>query len=78
MRLRRLHVRDMDPSMLFAFIIRDEIEWQEWRRGVIQVQGRSVITVGDTEPGGLSGQGALRQSAVDEIISDDEDDEGLQ
>lgn len=38
-RLRRLHVKEMDPSMLLAFLIRDEDEWKAWRRGVEEVSG---------------------------------------
>lgn len=36
-RLRRLHLREMDPSMLLAFLVRNEDEWRGWRRGVSEV-----------------------------------------
>jgi cysteine protease ATG4 len=74
MRLRRLHVRDVDPSMMFAFLIRDEKDWETWRRGVMEVQGRAVVTVGDKEPNNADG-GVVREEAVAEVISEDEDDE---
>lgn len=75
MRLRRLHVKDVDPSMMFAFLIRDEKDWDNWRRGVLEVQGRPVLSVGDTEPNN-SLSGVQREEAVDDVITEDED-EGL-
>jgi len=78
MRLRRLHVKDMDPSVLFAFLIRDERDWHEWKHGAVEVQGRSVVTVGEKEPVLTGKGGGSSQGAVDDVISDDEDDGGLQ
>ncbi|KAF8533451.1 hypothetical protein BDD12DRAFT_946536 [Trichophaea hybrida] len=74
MRLRRLHVRDVDPSMMFAFLIRDENEWQAWRRGVKEVQGRAVVTVADCEPMNDS-SGVVREEAIAEVISESEGEE---
>lgn len=37
-RLRRLPVKEMDPSMLLAFLITNESEWKAWRRGVEEVR----------------------------------------
>lgn len=31
-RLRRIHLREMDPSMLLAFLIKDENDWNDWRQ----------------------------------------------
>ena len=49
-RLRRLHVRDVDPSMMFAFLIRSHDEYAAWRSGVREVQGRGVVTVAPHDP----------------------------
>lgn len=77
-RLRRLPLKDMDPSMLLAFLIKDEDDWKSWRRAVGNACGKPVVHVADTEPS-LHGHGTQRQSAVDEVETfDDEDgdDEG--
>ncbi|KAM0256973.1 hypothetical protein ACHAQJ_004674 [Trichoderma viride] len=73
-RLRRLHVREMDPSMLIGFLIRTESDWSEWRQCVDNVQGKTIIHVADHEPMLYSGEG--RDNAVDEVelLSDDDDD----
>lgn len=68
-RLRRLHVKDVDPSMMFAFLIKSEEEWREFRQGVKEVQGRSVVHVGENEP-----VSSVRDSAVEEVVSEDDED----
>lgn len=73
-RLRRIHVREMDPSMLIGFLIRSEEDWKTWRRNVKHVQGKSIIHVSDRNPlhgGPIEG----REEAIDEveILSDDDD-----
>ncbi|RFU78976.1 cysteine protease atg4 [Trichoderma arundinaceum] len=72
-RLRRLHVREMDPSMLIGFLIRTESDWSEWRRLVESVQGKTIIHVADHEPTLYNSGG--RDNAVDEVelLSDDDD-----
>lgn len=74
-RLRRIHVREVDPSMLIGFLIRSEDDWLEWRRCVKHVQGKAVIHVADHDPTtqGLVGQ---RGAAIDEVepLSDDDGD----
>lgn len=72
-RLRRLHLREMDPSMLIGFLIHSEKEWTDWRRCVKHVQGKAIIHVSDFNPmphGAREGRG----SAVDEVepLSDDD------
>lgn len=77
-RLRRLALIDMDPSMLLAFLIRDEKDWESWRRAISSVPGKPVVHVADKALS-LHGQGDERQSAVDDVETfDDEDgvDEG--
>ncbi|KAK2628888.1 hypothetical protein QTJ16_001991 [Diplocarpon rosae] len=74
-RLRRVHVKEMDPSMLIAFLIRDENDWKQWRRAVQEVQGKAVIHVADKEPT-QEGLGIEREGAIDEVETfDDEDDD---
>jgi cysteine protease ATG4 len=68
-------VKEMDPSMLIAFLIRDEDDWKEWRRAVQEVQGKAVIHVADKDPA-LYSLGDERDGAIDEVESvDDEDDD---
>ncbi|KAK3168033.1 Cysteine protease atg4 [Lepraria neglecta] len=76
-RLRRLPLKDMDPSMLLAFLIKDEKDWKSWRRAVGDASGKPVVHVADTEPS-LHGHGTERESAVDDVetFDDDEGDEG--
>jgi cysteine protease ATG4 len=59
--------------MLFAFLIHDEDDWNAWRRGVQEVQGKAVIRVSDTEPP-LHDE---REGAVDEVEAFDDDEGGL-
>ena len=77
-RLRRLHVREMDPSMLIGFIIRDEDDWDSWKSAVKHVQGKAIITVSDHDP--ARGMATERQGAIDEVetLSDDDDDTVLE
>ncbi|KAI5857276.1 cysteine protease ATG4 [Durotheca rogersii] len=70
-KLRRLHVKEMDPSMLIGFLIRDEDDWRDWRRSVKHVQGKAIIHVSDHDP-----TAHLHESGgIDEVetLSDDED-----
>ena len=69
-RLRRLHLREVDPSMMFAFLIRSEQDWTEWKAAVGAAKGRSVITVGEKEPDNKAT--AERSEAIDEVISESE------
>ncbi|KAK5155688.1 Cysteine protease atg4 [Oleoguttula sp. CCFEE 6159] len=76
-RQRRLHIKEMDPSMLIAFLIRDEADWLAWRKTVTAVQGKAIIHVHDKEPTyqGVGG-GVERQSAIDEVeVFGDTDEE---
>ena len=67
----------MGPSMLIAFFIRDQADWEEWRREVSSVRGKSTIHIAKSEP--ALHQGSEREEAIDEVESFDEnedDDEG--
>ncbi|OAA54482.1 cysteine protease ATG4 [Niveomyces insectorum RCEF 264] len=74
-RLRRLHIREMDPSMLIGFLIRDEDDWDSWKGAVKHVQGKVIITVSAHDPAG--GMAFGRREAIDEVetLSDDDDDD---
>ncbi|KAI9666316.1 MAG: Cysteine protease atg4 [Bathelium mastoideum] len=81
-RLRRMHVREMDPSMLMGFLIRDAAEWARWRQAIAgdgkEQEGapkrKPIVHVADREPV-LHGTGAERQGAIDEVEAfSDEDD----
>ena len=74
-RLRRLPLKDMDPSMLLAFFIKDENDWKKWRRAIGSATGKPVVHVADAEPS-LHGHGTERHSAVDEVEILDDDDDG--
>ena len=73
-RLRRLPLKEMDPSMLIAFLIRDEEDWKNWRRALGIASGKPVVHVADEEPS-LHGHGTVRKSAVDDVETFDDEDE---
>lgn len=65
----------MDPSMLLGFLIRDEKDWQDWKRRVADVRGKAIVRVYDKAPPG-DGQTKDREGAVDEVETfDDTEDE---
>jgi cysteine protease ATG4 len=71
-RIRRLQIREMDPSVLLAFLVTSEADYDHWKEGVLSVQGKCVVHVQDKEP---APRGQEREGAVDEVESWDE--EGL-
>lgn len=73
-RLRRLPLKEMDPSMLIAFLIKDEDDWKNWRRAIGTASGKPVVHVADQEPS-LHGHGTVRKSAVDDVETFDDEDE---
>lgn len=72
-RIRRLHVREMDPSMLIAFLVCSQKDYEDWKEGVQSVQGKCIVHVQSNEP---APRGQEREGAIDEVESWDED--GLQ
>ncbi|KAL2816864.1 hypothetical protein BDW59DRAFT_153031, partial [Aspergillus cavernicola] len=68
-RLRRLHIRDMDPSMLIGFLIRDEDDWEDWKDRVTSVEGKSIINILD-DSDTVTWQG--RREALDEVEAFDD------
>lgn len=69
-RIRRLQIREMDPSMLLAFLVTSREDYEDWKQGVRSVQGKSVVHVQDHEP---MPRGQERASAIDDVESWDED-----
>ena len=59
--------------MLVAFLIRDEQDLENWKEGVVSVQGKCIVHVSAAEP---APRGQERAGAVDEVESFDE--EGLE
>ena len=74
-KLRRLSISDMDPSMLLAFLIKDPSDWKEWRASVAKIPGKAIIHVADSEPH-FPNQHDLRESALDEVETIEEDEIG--
>ncbi|KAJ5219781.1 Peptidase C54 [Penicillium chermesinum] len=71
-RIRRLHIKDMDPSMLIGFLIRDETDWVDWKQRVRSSPGKPIIHIlaGDAPVH----QGLGREGAVDEVEALDDSD----
>lgn len=72
-RLRRIHLKDMDPSMLIGFLIKSEADWVDWKQRVQNTPGKSLIHILTGETRYELGPG--REAAVDEVeVLDDSDD----
>lgn len=71
-RLRRLHVQDMDPSMLIGFLIKDEDDWTDWKRRIASTEGQAIIHIFSMEAGSSSGH--EREGALDEVEALDDGD----
>lgn len=72
-RLRRLHIKEMDPSMLIGFLIKDEDDWAAWKKNISEMTGKPIIHVSDRESP-LYGVGQERVGAVDEVEALDDSD----
>lgn len=74
-RLRKIHIREVDPSMLIAFLIQTEEDWLDWRRCVKHIQGKAVIHVADCNPA-TRPLASQREAAIDEVepLSDGSED----
>jgi cysteine protease ATG4 len=70
--LRRIEIREMDPSMLIAFLVRDEADFNNWKENVVAVQGKSIVHISASKP---PPRGVEREGAVDEVESFDEQEE---
>jgi cysteine protease ATG4 len=72
-RLRRLHIEDMDPSMLIGFLIKDEDDWIDWKRRILSAQGKPIVNIFNLESRHSSAP--EREGALDEVEALDDDDE---
>ncbi|KAE8548067.1 hypothetical protein EYB25_009860 [Talaromyces marneffei] len=75
-RLRRIHIDDMDPSMLVGFLIRDENDWIDWKRRIASSRegnGKAIIHIIDTES--VPTPTMEREAALDEVEALDDDDD---
>ncbi|OQD88651.1 hypothetical protein PENANT_c003G08802 [Penicillium antarcticum] len=71
-RLRRIHIKDMDPSMLIGFLIKDEDDWADWKKQIESTAGRQIVHIfpGHAQPD----HGHGRAEALDEVeVLDDSD-----
>lgn len=61
--------------MLIAFLVRDQADFENWKEGVVSVQGKAIVHVSKSEP---PPRGQERAGAIDEVESFDEreDEEG--
>ncbi|KAJ5152844.1 cysteine protease atg4 [Penicillium canariense] len=76
-RLRRIHIKDMDPSMLIGFLIQDAADWADWKARVQSTRGKPIIHLITGEPPIDAGHG--RKEALDEVeVLDDSDVDALQ
>ena len=70
-----MKVGEMDPSMLMGFLIKNEADWEDWKRRLKEVKGNPIVHVYEKEPP-PPGHAAERKEAVDEVETfDDEDDD---
>lgn len=76
-RLRKLDIKEMDPSMLIGFLIKDEEDWKDWKKRVADVPGgKTIVHVSEKEPSHSAGRNVERPGAIDEVETfDTEDDE---
>lgn len=70
----------MDPSMLLGFLVRSQEEFEEWRKAVLEMPGKAIIHIHETEPKYSTGNeraGAIDEvETMDETLDEDDDDEG--
>lgn len=65
----------MDPSMLIAFLVKDEQDFENWKEGVVSVQGKSIVHISKSQP---PPRGVEREAAVDEVESFDEHEDDVE
>ncbi|KAJ5162459.1 hypothetical protein N7492_007851 [Penicillium capsulatum] len=71
-RLRRIHIKDMDPSMLIGFLIKDDADWADWKERVRSTPGKPIVHIIAGSTPSYEGHG--RREALDEVeVLDDSD-----
>jgi cysteine protease ATG4 len=73
-RLRRLHIDDMDPSMLVGFLIRDEEDWLDWKERIsaLAKNGKAIVHIVNSET--IPTTTTEREGALDEVEALDDSD----
>ncbi|KAJ5210291.1 hypothetical protein N7491_010097 [Penicillium cf. griseofulvum] len=72
-RLRRIHIKDMDPSMLIGFLIKDEDDWADWKKRIQSTPGQPIVHIFPSQHQSDHGHG--RAEALDEVEVLDDSDE---
>ncbi|RKF75864.1 putative cysteine protease atg4 [Golovinomyces cichoracearum] len=72
-KLRSIHIGELDPSMLLAFLIRDEKEWRDWSHKIKEEKGKAVVRFIDKDPT-ICCHDTERDEAIDEVETFDEDE----
>lgn len=71
--MRKLHVQEMDPSMLIGFLIRDEHDWESWCTEIQNVPDKGIVHI-VKKVSAHEGVSPERDEAIDEVESFDEED----
>ncbi|KAF3479973.1 cysteine protease atg4 [Arthroderma uncinatum] len=71
-RLRRLHIREMDPSMLIGFLVRDEADWDDLKTRIRSTVGKGAVIHVFDEESSVEDVGGERAGAEEEVESFDE------
>ena len=67
----------MDPSMLIAFLIRDQRDWEEWRDRIVSARGTALIRIADKQPSPFDeGSGYDAMNNVETFDEDSQNDDG--
>ncbi|OQE12009.1 hypothetical protein PENFLA_c065G00835 [Penicillium flavigenum] len=72
-RLRRIHIKDMDPSMLIGFLVKDEDDWADWKKRIQSTPGQPIVHIFPSQHQPDHGHG--RAEALDEVEALDDSDE---
>ncbi|KAJ5053565.1 Cysteine protease atg4 [Penicillium rubens] len=72
-RLRRIHIKDMDPSMLIGFLVKDEDDWADWKKRIRSTPGQPIVHIFPSQHQPDHGHG--RAEALDEVEALDDSDE---
>ncbi|OQE72680.1 hypothetical protein PENNAL_c0093G10949 [Penicillium nalgiovense] len=72
-RLRRIHIKDMDPSMLIGFLVKDEDDWADWKERIQSTPGQPIVHIFPSQRQPDHGHG--RAEALDEVEALDDSDE---
>jgi cysteine protease ATG4 len=76
-RLRKLHVKELDPSMLLGFLIQSEDGWNQWCQSISQLPGKSIVHIAPRDPTkhGLHADDEAAVNAVESFDEYDDDDD---